>query len=302
MRFIDAGLGAVLDDWCLNGAPEGRACGHNLRDDERLDGPRGAEFEAFAGPAIADPDQLKRACIDHYHENVRVFHTTPETFTPLNAAANAGALSPEQKLVRLECLFEPLEKQGLTFDQLQVAFGKRDAESRALLDDFISQWNIRPDIRRNPISFAAFKDQLILELAADDWPDKLRDRLGLPHFNPIRETIPVALVEYEVQEIEAILPRPFYAPTALDGEPYSQFFPTPVEMDFGCPMALYVVQSDEDLVAELLHPRLAYGRQHVKQLGLIQAPVADVDFVGMRNNHVMALRLASTRYLFGSEL
>lgn len=303
MRFTNAALDAVLDGWCASNDPKDRACGLNLRDEERLDGPRGAAFEAFAAPSAHDPEALRRAAIDHYRENVYVFHATPETFIDINAAANVGQLSPEQKLVRLEWLSGPLDKQGLSFDELDAAFQKGDAASRALVDGFISQWNTRPDIRRNPVSFAAFEDQLVEELDAVDWADRLRDRLGLAHFDAVAERIPVALMEYEVQEVEtASFRNPFYAPTTLDGTPYAQFFPTPREMNFGCPMALYVVQSDEDLVAEVLHPRLVYGRQHLKKLGHIETPMASVDFVHMRNNHVYALRLASMRDTFGSDL
>ena len=303
MQFKDARLETILQDWCLDPVPAGRACGHNLRDDERLGGGRGAAFEACAQPDAHDVESLRRAAIDYYHERVRISHAEPETFTPVNDPANLGVLSPEQKLVRLECLSEPLAKTGMSFEVLRTASSASDAGSRTLVETFIEQWNTRPDIRRNPISFAAFSDQLIEELAASDWPDKLRDRLGLPHFDPVSGPIPMVLVEYEVSEIVAMgKAAPFYAPTALDGTPYHQFFPTPTELNFGCPMALHIVRSDDELIAEVLHPRLSYRRKHLRAFGLIEKLVAKTDFVALRNTHVLALRLATLRDGFGTDL
>jgi len=301
MRFLDTRLSRLLDDWSEAPEPKQRASGQNLSMDERLDGARSSAFEVFSRSSV-DMESLRRAAIDYYRERVRV--PQPETFTPLNAVAGLGPLSTEQKVVRLETLQEALDKTGVPFANLEAALAARDAMSRALLDSFISQWNERPDIPRNPLSFAAFKDQLLDEITSENWPDRLRDRLGLAHLDPAGGPIPVALMEYEVEDvINGTVGSPrFCAPTALDGTPYCQFVPTPRELPFGSPMALYPVQSDEDLVAEILHPRLTYLRGHMVKLGLITSRTASVDFVRLRNNHIWALRLATLREDFGVEL
>jgi len=264
-------------------------------------------FEAHLGP-ITDHESLRRRAIDYFQEYVRTNAAVPHTFAALNSAADPGPISPEQKLLRLESLAEPLSKTGVSFNDFADAHSKSDPASRALVDHVLDQWNHRPDIRRNPVSFAAFKEQLLDELSEPDWPEKLRDRLGLAHFDCVAGDIPVGLMEYEVGEVERQaesttgLHHRFCAPTSLDGAPYAQFAPTPIQLPFGCPMALYVVQSDDDLVAELLHPRLMYVRSHLKRVGVISNRVAPADFIALRNNYLWALRLASMRDEFGAEV
>ncbi len=193
---------------------------------------------------------------------------------------------------------------------------KSDRFSNALLETFVDEWNNRTDILRNPCSFAANKDQCLTEIASADWPNLLRNKMGLSHYDGTRHgPIPVALMEYEAGDIldQAIsvpsLTYPFSIPTALDCEPNPQFFPTPTllghrpgPLDFGCPMGLLVILSSDELIAEVLHPRLTYRREHIAKIGAISAGLPNTAFKELRNAHLWALRIEADRDDYGVEL
>lgn len=67
-------------------------------------------------------------------------------------------------------------------------------------------------------------------------------------------------------------------------------------------MALFEIDSDEDLVVELLHVRLTYRVEHIIRLGEIARAPAPLALTRLRNHHLMALRLASGRDEFGEEM
>jgi hypothetical protein len=67
-------------------------------------------------------------------------------------------------------------------------------------------------------------------------------------------------------------------------------------------MALYVILSSDDLVAELLHPRLIYKREHLAKVGIISSGLPGADFRELRNAHLWALRIEADRDTYGVEL
>lgn len=317
MIFSDHALTRALDEWASASDIRDRACAHNLQFDERLAGDRGSFFETMVkkDPRVAT-DRLRRSAIDYYRDHVRVSRGIPHCFQALNAAAGIGHIAPELKLIRIEDLREPLELTAVEPGKLIAAHEKRNRPGRALLDWFLAQWNTGRDIRRNPRSFSARKDQCFDEIASANWPEALRDKLGLDHLDgSVAGPIPVALMEFDVEEVldqarlDPAIAHSFCIPTALDGEPNSQFFPTPTvphrtpgPLDFGCPMALSVISKPEDLIAEVIHPRLIYKRDHITKIGLIGAGLPIVDVAEMRNAHLWALRIESDRLDYGVEL
>ena len=306
MIFNTDKLNLVLDAWCTASVAAERACGHNLAFDEKISADRVADVKSFVD-STHGIDELRRGLIDHYRQRT-YFDPIPQAFLEINGLALILSLSPEQKLLRLENLTQPLLKSGLNVGQLEEAIRKADRPSLALIEWFCREWNERPDIRRNPVSFSAFKDENIPEFESSDWANLFRIKLGLAHYTGLTGDVPVALMEYTADDIIASAKRDYNAtaffaiPTSVDGEPYFQFFPTPHEMPFGSPMPLVAIQSEADLVAELLHPRLHYQAKHVSKIGVIRASVSDSDLVEMRNNQLMALRLQSGRDDFGREL
>lgn len=309
MDFQSTTLDLELNAWAAVADLQERACGQNIGFEERISNLRRSFFETYAASYRVSTERLRRCSIDYYREYVRVDGDVPHTFAAINADAALSSISPEQKLIRVEGLRSPLDLTGITFGQLDTALSRKDGASRALVDLFVRDWNTRPDISRNPISFATFKDEFREDIAATDWPDRLRNKLGLGHYDPaISGPIPVALMEYEVSEVlsqvayDARIANPFCAPTSLDTGPWAQFFPSPKQLNFGCPMALETVYSDDALVAEVVHPRLMYKQENFKKIGIISSGLPSTDFKEMRDNHLWALRIAADRIDFGAEL
>jgi len=92
----------------------------------------------------------------------------------------------------------------------------------------------------------------------------------------------------------------FTAPTVLDSGPWPYFFPAPPELRCGRTMALYEVQDDKELLAEILHFRIAYKREYLVRLDEIRTPPNAYELRGLRNHHLLALHVASGRDDYGS--
>jgi hypothetical protein len=303
MDFQLPHLKNLLDAWMETPPPELRAEAHNLKFDEHGTPDRIHAFENFSKPA-ATIGALRRELVRFYQLYVRTEAGLPQTFGPLNAASGLKNISEEQLLVRLEDLREPLARIGTTFENIDEALKRADV---APLKYFLDQWGTRPDILRNPCSFAAFKDELLDELARPDWPEALRDKLGLGHYDPSPDAIPVALMEYPVSQVfkqysKANITAHFAIPSAFDTSQNAQFFPTCTELKFGCPMSLKPVVSDEDLIAEVVHPKVQYKPSNLKRVGFIKARPPSHPISEVRNLHLLALRIASGRSNFGVEM
>jgi hypothetical protein len=67
-------------------------------------------------------------------------------------------------------------------------------------------------------------------------------------------------------------------------------------------MALSVILSPDDLIAEILHPRLIYKRENIAKVGVISAGLPVADFKEMRDAHLWALRIEADRADYGVEL
>jgi hypothetical protein len=190
-------------------------------------------------------------------------------------------------------------------ESLQGFATSSDPVDIAALQSFLDQWNLARD---NRPAFAAFKDELLSEIFDADWPEKMRDRLGLAHYTATDTPIAVALMEYTVGDVlteaahVADIAHPFCVPSFLDSKPNSQFFPTPRDLQFGAPMALLEIWSDDMLVAEVLHTRLTYRASHIGKLGQISTKGPTSDLKVLRNCHLDALQVAAVREDFGEHL
>ena len=271
MKFTDPELGALLDTWAASSDLRERAEGHNIVFEERLDRHRLDTFERFVKRPCTNHMDLRRQLSDFVTTYMEVATPhAPETFRTPNSGSSMGPISPEQKLVRIENITRHLANSSLTLTDLAESHSSTDPAVSARLEVFLDQWNLARD---NRPTFAAFKDQLCPEINDAAWPHKLRDRLGLAHYGVGGGPLSVALMEYTVDEVlreAAGLPDigyPFCVPTFLDAKPNSQFFPTPKDLPAGAPMALFVIWSDEALIAEVLHSRLNCRRHHIKMFG-----------------------------------
>ena len=306
MNFVDPELRSLLNAWAASPDLRERAEAHNMEFEERLDRPRLNFFERSLEEPCVDYNDLRCQFSDFVTTYIEVSAPhIPLTFGNDNSSASMGPMSPEQKLLRLENITPYLASDGLTLATIEQSVASTDPAVSAVLENFMVQWNRDRD---NRPTFAAFKDQLLSEIDDGAWPHKLRDRLGLAHYDVSGGPLSVALMEYTVGEVMEEAERspdiafPFCVPTFLDSTPNSQFFPTPKELPAGCPMALLEIWSDEELIAEVLHSRLTYRPHHIVKLGEITENAPEVDFRTLRNNHLASLQLAAIREDFGEEL
>ncbi|HYG25441.1 MAG TPA: hypothetical protein VD906_00885 [Caulobacteraceae bacterium] len=301
MNFADPAIDGLLHGWTGHPNKASRAQGQNLRFETRLTGPRGASINQFLVPPPATLEELTERYVDYVKERVITPESgTPETFTALNMTA-AVRVSPDVTLVRVENLRSPLEKAGVAFEDLEAALAATDGLSRDLIARFLREWNTRGDIWRNPVSFAAIRSEVIDEVNAPDWPERLRDRLGLAQHKGAAAPIPVALIQYEAADVSGPGPL-FCAPTVADTKPWEIYFPTPQQATYGCPMSLEPRDYDDALVAEILHPRIQYQPHHLVKVGWIASDPPVHGLETLRNNHLWALRIALNVESFGQEL
>lgn len=302
MHFSASELQAALEQWRAILDVRERSAADNIWFEERVSTARQNAFEQEASGA-SDATSLRNAQADYWSEFVRVDEDIPHTFANSLAPADLGQLDEMQKIVRIESLTRPLEKHGIEFERLQKAFAENE---NAVIDGFLATWNTS-NVRDWRPAFAVFKDEVKDALKEANWPDRLRDRLGLAHFDCADGAIPIALMEYTVADvIEAAAASEgavaFTAPTALDTAPWPYFYPAPPELTCGRTMALYEVQDDKELLAEILHFRITYQREHISQLDEIQTPPNAFDLRELRNHHLLALQIASGRDNFGEEI
>ena len=67
-------------------------------------------------------------------------------------------------------------------------------------------------------------------------------------------------------------------------------------------MPLIQVYDDSLLLAEILHWRLNYRREHIARLAEIREPPAPYNLKSLRNNHLLAVQVASGQDGFGEEI
>ena len=272
--------------------------------EERVSAARLAEFEVVVRSAET-ADDLRKRHIDYFETFVKVTDDLPHSFLPEFGPADlgSGGLDEHQAIVRVESLDRPLGKWGQPLDDLKRAF---DAKDEPVLRGFLDIWNTS-NIRDHRPAFAAWRDQVLDEIAAPNWPERLRDRMGLAHYGDTRVSIPVALMQYTVREVKAEaaslgVSTMFAAPTVLDSGPWEYFFPAPATMPCGRAMALMLVDDEKQLLAEMLHTRLTYLPHHIVALGTITRPAAPHDLKELRNRHLLAVQAASERGDFGEEI
>lgn len=303
MRFSDSGLQGALEQWRSETNVERRAEADNFWFEMRVSATRQNAFEKEAAGASGS-GALRRRQIDYWQEHVKVDEATPHTFAANLDPADLAPIDEMQKVVRIESLVRPLNKiPELTFQRLKAALESNEAD---VLDKFVRVWN-ESSVRDWRPTFAAFKDEVLSELAEPDWPCRMRNRLGLAHYDCRDGPIPVALMEYPLRDVgdaarAAGISCAFVAPTVLDTGPWPYFFPAPPKTPYGRTMALFEVADVRQLLAELLHYRVTYRRDHIVAVGEIRTAPESFDLSALRNHHLLALRLESRCYDFGEEI
>ena len=280
------------------------AIGDNYDFEERVGAARLAGFERDAAGKdllIAHDRHVKTRVQGARREHV------PVTFTLDNKTALwLSDVEPNQKIVRLECIDYQLSKILRTdpFEAVEQAI--RSPRDEVLIQHFLDTWLDFPGARP---AFVAFKSEVDDELRRPDWLLRLRNRLGLGHYDPKPgQRMSFALMEYRAEDVLAEFAparaggaeRAFAMPTVLDSRPSAFFFPSPSELPSG--FAADLGETPGPMIRELLHVRLTYRPHHLVRVGQLVGPLPPVPLATVRDRHLDTVRNHSSRPGFGNHM
>jgi hypothetical protein len=304
-----------------------RAVLENFGAEERISDARRAIYApALGAKVLASIGDFKQAHERRYlFERIQLEKTglaVPDTFDPaLNGDNHWSGIDDSVALYRIESASFALSGTGIDEEELERAIALRDSiqadkrdTGRAVLQRLMDNWNDRRD--RRPL-FATTEDEIseLLTTSGNDWPNALRDHLGLGHFNPAAgRPERVLLMRYsarEVRECKAAGGSGFCIPTVLDGPLNPFFFPTPLtgakasgsDRQVGRAVNLRAIakQSDYKMGLELIHSYVNYRPEHLIQSGLISRSLSS-NLAQLRSFHLAWLRLETDRDNFGCDL
>ncbi|MBF0305755.1 MAG: hypothetical protein HQL41_08925 [Alphaproteobacteria bacterium] len=298
----------LIDELTCSNDPDLRARGENYRFEERVDPRRQTRYDGIA-LTTADYEEWLEAHVAHLKTSVWV--DEPETFAAINgmaalSPAASAELGEDQVLVRIEKLDDALGRTKVSslveLDELVEVFaGRRQNEriavneAKGALETVCGALNTHPYVL-GP-RFAAFAQDLNEEIAQPDWPDRLRDRLGLAH---IGVDEPVALMSYSVRHVtRRRVDHPLVVPTVLDAQPCEAFHPSPRDEDYGRTLNLAGDPNCVALASEVLHPRFDYEPRHILKVGTVTRPFDRRRLAELRIQHLFCLRYLSNREDFG---
>ncbi|MBF0375204.1 MAG: hypothetical protein HQL39_17540 [Alphaproteobacteria bacterium] len=296
----------LIEELTRSSDPDLRAKGENYRFEERVDPRRQKRYDGIA-LATADYDEWLKAHVAHLKTSVWI--DEPETFTAINgmaalSPAASAELGENHVLVRIEKLDDALSRTNVASlaeldDLVEVCSGRRKnervsaAEAKGALDSVCGALNTHHLGPR----FAAFAQDLNEEIARPDWPDRLRDRLGLAD---IGVDEPVALMRYSVRDVtRRRVDHPLVVPTVLDAQPCEAFHPSPRDADYGRTINLAGDPECAALTSEVLHPRFDYEPRHIWKVGAVTRPFDRRRLAELRIQHLFCLRYLSNREDFG---
>jgi hypothetical protein len=225
----------------------------------------------------------------------------PETFRLFPTRAPVEA-DEGLHLVRVDTARSVARGAGLTIDAL-TSLAERtltgDAGAATALDAGLRMWTSRID--RRP-AFAAFWDD-VSELfnATGDWPNLLRDRLGLAHLDPAeRGDIRVLVFRYAISQVpRSARPDPvrlIVGPSVLDGTHWPQFCPSPKEESTGHTMDL---SGNLDWPRrEVVHANVRIGSANLFRVGTITRSIPS-DRRTARGLHLLLIRERCSRDDYG---
>ena len=291
----------LVDDlllWRGDRKPADRAIGDNFAFEENVSPARQSAFEAFT----SDEAGLRNHTADHFMEIIRgaALDHVPDTFKPLNASALLRTIEPNQRVVRLICIDDALEKDPtIDFSRLSAS-SPPDPDIAARMIRLLNEYpGARP-------AFACLRSEVTADLAAPDWLTRLIARLGLGHFAPrpgqeMRFILMQYLVSNVIAATQGRVDTPFAIPTVVDQRPGEFFFPPPAGLGWGFTADLDPA-SGRAPVREFLHHRFPWEVQHIAKLGILTGPIPRAPLAALRDAHLARLRTASGRTTHGQEM
>lgn len=245
------------------------------------------------GPGTGIPKELEQADED----------LCPETFRFIDSGSPFLYSDQSLHLIRTEELAFVARLSGMPEDRLRrlardVVEHGTTAAGFADLDSALRAWTRQIQLRP---TFAAFWEDLSAlfgntpDQDAEGWADRLRDRLGLAHYDPKarRGPIDILVFRYEVGSLARISElgedvRALVPPTVLDGNLSEVFCPSPPGAGTG--HTLDLGGAFDSLRREVLHPASAFGARHLWRIGTIQVPVDLASLADLRSLHLLWLR------------
>jgi hypothetical protein len=328
VTFHTSKLAAAIADLCASLNEQERAYGHNFNFEERLSPERQGAYESTVRLRETRGKALIVAHGRYVKNQVKVDRSTiAAPFHRDNSGALILRLHPNQWLIRVEDIGSLIEKKIFSFSYeeleniLRVCHSgpenpgdKKQQDANARLARCIEVWNTV--WRDGRPSFATFLDDLHADVEAENWPERLRDQLGLGHYNVEKGAEPrlVALMKYRVSNVlNTLNDHPdqkscaFSAPTVLDSECTGYFFPSPgpsqaTDVSFGRTVDLVSVAPDRRLVCEILHRPFPYRPEHLVKIGKIAKPIPNYRLWEIRNAHLHRLRRQTGRSDLGEEM
>jgi hypothetical protein len=298
---------ADLDRLRTDRHPPVRAIGDNFAFEENVGSDRLAHFERFAATAVG----LRPIAAEYFFVSVQGSRRdhTPSTFEPVNAPALMSAtIEPTQRIARIERLDDVFSRRGAAspaeseadFVRLQDALASSPAD-RSVVDPVVRALNAYSGARP---SFACFKAEVVADLAASDWLERMRGRLGLGHHAlAAGEMGYFALMQYTADEVvrQAKVAQPFAVPTVLEARNSEYFFPAPAGQGVG-----YAVDLDHaagrDGIREFLHVRLIYRAEHLARVARLIGPTPAVSLAAVRDGHLVRVRARCARADYGAPM
>lgn len=297
MLFQNADLIAAVQQGEASTDAADQAKAKNLLLEQGVSAARQSFFEADKFSIIGTTwEQYLKRHIEYVRLYVKTAIEQPHSFQDALEPNEIGEIDEGMKVVRLEGLARPMKEFGCSFEELRDAHKDRDTD---FLSEFCEVWNEKRDLRP---AFSTLLSEVKDELAQADWADALRDRLGLAHYSPIGGPEPVALCWYSVADVlrDAATGFPITMPTVLDSDPWEHYFPAPKSLQYGRAMALTPCVNDEDLKLEFLNSRVTYSHENIWKIGQIVTPAPTHDINTLREQHLLALQIASDDETFGT--
>lgn len=299
------------------GTPDGeeRAKIENFLWDER---PGDAAVDLYANRlgtgAVADLDDWHGRHNNFLKREIQIGRGKPEiplTFRAINDLNRLRLIEPSLYLIRVEEATWPCDLAGIAVEDLRShieQFAKGDDAAKDFLKGLASRWNAKRDQR----PLFATTELEVEDLLDDrsDWAERLRDRLGLGHYDPAYAGKPVEIVlmRYTVQEVLDSLDNGVghpAVPTLLDGGLNPFFFPTPFPSEEGeagadfrghtLNLSPVAGKNEYSMGVEMLHPSIAYQPEHFYRVGVI------ANFVALPLEKARAFHLPWLQLNFGRD-
>lgn len=225
----------------------------------------------------------------------------PLTFSQPGSFRSLGAADQDLSLIRVEDATRIARTASVAISDLlgwaaASAAGTASRLQDNLLQSALDEWQSRSDLR--PV-FAAFwegLDDILPDSSKDappDWPNSLRDRLGLYHYDArgLGRSIPIIVMQYPIKTVPqhagSSSARAVVRPSVLDGRLSEAFCPAPASSRDGCTVDLAARLEQPSL--EVVHAANWFTTQHVFRVGTITNGVP-ADLSDSRQAHLMWLR------------